>query len=94
VRVVLEDTKAPSVVAIPQAAIAIDQAGSYVYVVNDKNVAEQRRVKTGVSRDGMVAVTEGLKAGEKVIIQGQQRVRPGMTVAPTLAPAAPAAPKR
>jgi membrane fusion protein, multidrug efflux system len=94
VRVVLEDTKAPSVVAIPQAAIAIDQAGSYVYVVNDKNVAEQRRVKTGVSRDGMVAVTEGLKAGEKVIIQGQQRVRPGMTVAPTLAPAAPAAPKQ
>ena len=93
VRVVLEDTKAPSVVAIPQAAIAIDQAGSYVYVVNDKNVAEQRRVKTGVSRDGMVAVTEGLKAGEKVIIQGQQRVRPGMTVTPTLAPAAPAAPK-
>jgi membrane fusion protein (multidrug efflux system) len=51
-------------------------------------------VKTGVSRDGMVAVIEGLKAGEKVIIQGQQRVRPGMTVAPTLAPAAPAAPKR
>src|SRR6267143_1823610 len=93
VRVVIEDANAPSVVAIPQAAIAIDQAGSYVYVVNDKNLAEQRRVKTGVSRDGMVAVTEGLKAGEKVIIQGQQRVRPGMTVTPTLAPAAPAAPK-
>ncbi|HYR66032.1 MAG TPA: efflux RND transporter periplasmic adaptor subunit, partial [Reyranella sp.] len=86
VRVVIEDANAPSVVAIPQAAIAIDQAGSYVYVINDKNVAEQRRVKTGVSRDGMVAVTEGLKAGEKVIIQGQQRVRPGMTVTPTVAP--------
>jgi membrane fusion protein (multidrug efflux system) len=91
VRVVIEDANAPSVVAIPQAAIAIDQAGSYVYVINDKNVAEQRRVKTGVSRDGMVAVTEGLKAGEKVIIQGQQRVRPGMTVTPTVAPPAAAA---
>jgi membrane fusion protein (multidrug efflux system) len=91
VRVVIEVANAPSVVAIPQAAVAIDQAGSYVYVVNDKNVAEQRRVKTGVSRDGMVAITEGLKAGEKVIIQGQQRVRPGMTVTPTVAPATPAA---
>jgi membrane fusion protein (multidrug efflux system) len=86
VRVVLEDTKAPSVVAIPQAAIAIDQAGSYVYVVNDKNVAEQRRIKTGVSRNGMTAITEGLKAGEKVIVQGQQRVRPGMVVTPSVAP--------
>jgi membrane fusion protein (multidrug efflux system) len=57
-------------------------------------VAEQRRVKTGVSRDGMVAITEGLKAGEKVIIQGQQRLRPGMTVAPTAAPSAAAAPKQ
>jgi membrane fusion protein, multidrug efflux system len=94
VRVVIEDAKAPSVVAIPQAAVAIDQAGPYVYVVNDKNVAEQRRVKTGVSRDGMVAITEGLKAGEKVIIQGQQRVRPGMTVVPTAAPSAAASPKQ
>ena len=94
VRVVLEDTKAPSVVAIPQAAIAIDQAGSYVYVVNDQNVAEQRRIKTGVSRDGMTAVTEGLKAGEKVIVQGQQRVRPGMVVTPTVAPSTTPAQKQ
>jgi len=94
VRVVLEDTNVPSAIAVPQAAIAIDQAGSYVYVVTDKNVAEQRRIKTGVVRDGLVAVTEGLKAGEKVIVQGQQRVRPGMVVTPTLAPATPAAPKQ
>lgn len=94
VRVVIEDAKAPSVIAVPQAAVAIDQAGSYVYVVNDKNVAEQRRIKTGVARGGMVAVTEGLKAGEKVIIQGQQRVRPGMVVTPSVAPPAAAAPKQ
>ena len=71
---------------MPQAAIAQDQTGAYLYVVNDKNVAEQKRVKTGVARDGLVAITEGLKAGEKVIIQGQQRVRPGMTVNPSVAP--------
>jgi membrane fusion protein (multidrug efflux system) len=95
VRVVLEDSNVPSLIAVPQAAVAIDQAGSYVYVVNDKNVAEQRRIKTGVARDGMTVVTEGLKADEKVIIQGQQRVRPGMVVAPTVAPSTtPAAQKQ
>ena len=62
--------------------------------MNDQNVAEQRRIKTGVSRDGMTAVTEGLKAGEKVIVQGQQRVRPGMVVTPTVAPSTTPAQKQ
>ncbi len=86
VRVILEGDKVPEVVAIPQAAIAQDQTGAYVFIVNDKNVAEQRRVKTGVSREGLTGITEGLKAGDRVIIQGQQRVRAGMTVNPTVAP--------
>ena len=94
VRVIVEGEKVPTVVAVPQAAIALDQTGAYLYVVNDKNVAEQRRVKTGVSRDGLIAITEGLKPGEKVIIQGQQRVRPGMTVTPTEAPVAAPAKKQ
>lgn len=88
-RVVIESAKPPSVVAVPQGAIAIDQAGAYLFVVNDKNQAEQRRVKTGVIRDGLQAI-EGVKQGEKIIIQGQQRVRPGMTVNPTVVPAASA----
>lgn len=86
VRVIIEGEKPPTVIAVPQAAIAIDQTGPYLFVVNDKNVAEQRRVKTGVTRDGLVAIVDGLKAGERVIIQGQQRVRPGMTVKPSTAP--------
>ena len=94
VRVVLEAEKAPTVIAIPEAAVALDQGGAYVFVVNDKNVAEQRRVKIGAGRDGLLTVEQGLKAGEKVIIQGQQRVRSGMTVAPSAAPAPPAMPSR
>lgn len=89
-RVVIESGKAPTTVVVPQAAVAIDQTGPFIFVVNDKNVAELRRIKAGVARDGQLAVVEGLKAGEKVIIQGQQRVRSGMTVAPTLAQPAPA----
>lgn len=94
VRVIVEGEKVPTVVAVPQAAVALDQTGAYLFVVNDKNVAEQRRVKTGVARDGLIAITEGLKAGEKVIIQGQQRVRPGMTVTPQEAPATAPAKKQ
>ena len=45
-------------------------------------------------RNGQLVVTDGLKAGEKVVIQGQQRIRDGMTVAPTLAPATPAQAKQ
>jgi membrane fusion protein (multidrug efflux system) len=86
VRVIVEDEKIPTVVAVPQAAIAQDQSGPYLFIVNDKNVAEQKRVKVGTARDGLVAISEGLKAGEKVIVQGQQRVRPGMTVNPSMAP--------
>jgi len=93
VRVIIEQEKPQTVIAVPQQAIAIDQTGPYLFIVNDKNVVELRRVKTGVLREGMLSITEGLKAGEKVIIQGQQRVREGMTVSPSLAPSAAAAKK-
>ncbi len=87
VRVILEDSKPATVVAVPQQSIALDQTGSYLFVVDDKNAVQMRRVKTGIQRNGMLVITEGLKPGEKVIVQGQQRVRQGMTVAPTPAPA-------
>ncbi|MBP6769778.1 MAG: efflux RND transporter periplasmic adaptor subunit [Reyranella sp.] len=85
-RVIIEGEQVPTSVAVPQAAIAQDQTGAYLFIVNDKNVVEQKRIRTGVSRDGMVAITSGLQAGERVIVQGQQRVRPGMTVNPSVAP--------
>lgn len=89
VRVVLEDSKPQSVVTVPQQAVALDQTGPYLFVVDDKNVVHLRRIKTGTVRNGMLVVTEGLKEGEKVVIQGQQRIRDGMTVAPSPAPARP-----
>ncbi len=82
VRVQLERTAGEESVAIPQAAIAMDQGGAYVFVVSPTNQVEQRRVKTGVQRDGLVAVEAGVKAGDLVIVQGQQRARPGQIVTP------------
>ena len=85
VRVILEDNKPKTVIVVPQQAIALDQTGPYLFVVDDKNVVELQRVKTGIVRNGMLVISEGLKAGEKVIVQGQQRIRDGMTVAPSVA---------
>ena len=92
-RVVLEDKNPAMVLAVQDAAIALDQTGPYVFVVNDKNTVEQRPIKTGVVRDGLTGVVSGLKSGDKVIVQGQQKVRPGMTVNPTPAPAALTGPR-
>lgn len=88
IRVVIERAQEAPSVTVPQAALAADQAGSYVFVVDAANKVEQRRVKTGQQRDGRIAVTEGLKEGDLVIIEGLQRVRAGMEVKPLRAEAA------
>jgi len=48
--------------------------------VNPDGKAEIRAVKVGETYQGMIVVTEGLKAGEKVIVEGFQRVRQGIPV--------------
>ncbi|MDO8980349.1 MAG: efflux RND transporter periplasmic adaptor subunit [Afipia sp.] len=82
VRVVIETAADKKSIVIPQPAVAIDQTGPYVFVVNRDDVVEQRRVQLGAARDGLIVVKEGVAAGERVIVQGQQRVRPGMKVTP------------
>jgi membrane fusion protein (multidrug efflux system) len=88
VRVILEIGKPVAALVIPQSAIAQDQAGTYVFVVDAQNKAARRPVKVETQRDGTTVVKEGLAAGDRVIVQGQARVRPGMTVAPATAPPA------
>src|SRR5215831_13160688 len=87
VRVIIEEKGGDKVIVIPQSAIAIDQTGSYVFVVGQDDKVEQRRLRLGNGREGLAVVDEGLKPGERVVVQGQQRIRAGMTVAPQLAPA-------
>jgi RND family efflux transporter MFP subunit len=65
-------------------AIDTDQGRKVVYVVNDRNVVVSRTVRSGALHDGLREITDGLEAGEQVIVNGLQQVRPGLTVAPTL----------
>jgi multidrug efflux pump subunit AcrA (membrane-fusion protein) len=55
-------------------------------VVGPDDKVEQRRLRLGSRREGLAVVDEGLKPDERVVVQGQQRIRAGMTVAPQLAP--------
>ena len=94
VRVIVEGNEPAKVMVVPLAAMAIDQTGRYVYVVDGKGVVEQRRITVDFVRDGMIAVASGLKEGDRVIVQGQQRVRAGMAVEAQPAPAPAGQPKR
>src|SRR5712691_2582790 len=85
VRVIIEERGGDKVVVIPQSALAIDQTGPYVFVVGENDTVEQHRLKLGTGREGLAVVQEGIKPGERVVVQGQQRIRAGITVAPQLA---------
>ncbi|MCL6483257.1 MAG: efflux RND transporter periplasmic adaptor subunit [Janthinobacterium lividum] len=65
---------------ISDRAVGTDQSRKYVYVVGADNKAEYRAVKLGPNSDGLRVVREGLKAGEKIVVNGLQRVRPGTPV--------------
>ena len=82
VTVLLEGAEPVEVLAIPRSAVLSDQQGEYVYVVGADNKAEQRRIQLGQSTPTIASVTNGLSAGDKVVVEGLQKVRPGQAVAP------------
>jgi RND family efflux transporter MFP subunit len=65
---------------ISDRALDTDQGQKIVYVVNDKNEVVSRPVQLGALHDGLREITDGLKPGERVIVNGLQQVRPGVTV--------------
>jgi membrane fusion protein (multidrug efflux system) len=82
VRVNLESGTPEEKVVIPHAALLADQQGVYVFVVEDgKSIV--RRVKPGGESGTGVVVDQGLSAGEQVIVEGVQSLRPGMPVRAT-----------
>ena len=79
VRVNVDIGKPQEQIVIPQAALIADQQGTYVFAVEDGK-AVIRRVKPGGEIGANVAVISGLKAGEQIIVEGIQGVRPGAPV--------------
>ena len=83
VTVVVEAGLGVSALLVPQQALQIDQTGPYVLVVDKDNKIQIRRVELENVRDADAIIRKGLAAGESVVIEGIQRVRPGQVVTPT-----------
>lgn len=74
---VIEAVEAP---VVPQRAVSYDQQGHFVWVVKEDGTVERRNIVVGVRSGTDWTVTEGLEDGEQVVVEGLQRMRPGITV--------------
>ena len=72
---------------IPQAALQVDQAGPFALVVTADNKVDVRRLTLGRAVGTGMIVEQGLAEGDLVIVEGIQKVRPGVVVEPTTVPA-------
>lgn len=82
VRLLMGQPRTERAMTISERAVGTDQNKKFVMVVGDDNKAEYREVSLGASVDGQRVVSSGLKAGERIVVKGLQRVRPGASVAP------------
>jgi len=93
VRLVLQTLK--GALLVPTQALQLSQQGPFVFVVKDNSTADLRPIKPGQRQGDLTVVTEGLAAGEKVVVTGQLFLAPGGKVAvvdPAAASASGAAP--
>ena len=73
-------------VLVPQGAVVDIQGISNVAVLKPDDTAEVRPVKTAERIGSLVVLDSGLKAGERIVVEGMQKARPGVKVQPTLVP--------
>ena len=83
-RLRMESATANDAVLVPERAIGTDQTKKFVYVVEADGKPQFREVKLGALADGMRVVQGNLKGGEHVVVDGLQRIQPGMSVTPQL----------
>lgn len=69
-------------VLVPQVAVQETLEGTFVLVVDDQNQVAQNFIQTGAREGALLVVNTGLEAGDRVIVEGLQKVRPGVTVSP------------
>lgn len=88
VRVQLGRARAEPQLVINERAVGTDQNKKFVFVVGDDSKAAWREVSLGPFHDGLRVVNDGLRPGERIIVNGVQHVRPGAAVAPEQVPMA------
>lgn len=80
VRVVVPVQTRQTTLAVPRDALVLRRDSTTVYRITDENTAERIAVETGISAGGWVAVSGDLREGDRVIIRGAERLRPGQPV--------------
>jgi membrane fusion protein, multidrug efflux system len=85
-RIRMGQARSSQAILINERAVGTDQNKKFVLVVGEGNKAEYREITLGAPVEGLRVVTSGLKAGETIIVNGLQRVRPGAVVAPQSVP--------
>lgn len=82
-RLRLGQAKSVPALLVNDRAVGTDQDKKFVLLVGPDNKVEYREVTLGVSADGLRTVSNGLDAGDKIVVSGLHRVRPGAVVQPT-----------
>jgi multidrug efflux system membrane fusion protein len=88
VRVEMGQARATQGLVINERAVGTDQNKKFVFVVGADNKATWREVTLGAISEGLRIVTSGLSSGERIVVNGLQRIRPGATVSPEAVPMA------
>ncbi len=78
IRLLLDELK--NTVLVPAESVQVGQQGEFVFVVKEDSTVELRPIHPGQPQDGNVVITDGLKAGETVVVTGQLALAPGTKV--------------
>ena len=81
-RIRMGQAQTSNMLLVSERAIGTDQSKKFVMVVDGNNKVNYREVALGASINGLRAVTQGLQAGERVVVNGLQHIRPGALVEP------------
>ncbi|MGO4816263.1 efflux RND transporter periplasmic adaptor subunit, partial [Cupriavidus sp. 2MCAB6] len=96
VDVAVEADRLDNATIIPTVAVQVGQKGSYVYVIKPDDTTDLRQVSIALVDGDRTVITDGVAAGERVVVDGQMRLKPGTRVrerAPPGADTKPAAGK-
>lgn len=88
VRLRMGQARSEPALVINERAVGTDQNKKFVFVVGKDHKAQWREVTLGTAAEGLRIVTSGLQAGEQIVVNGLQRIRPGASVAPEQVPMA------
>ncbi len=78
---VLVETKKDAVI-VPREAVQPGIDGEFIYVVKSDQTAEARNVKSGLQTESGIVINEGVKGGERIVVVGQSKLKPGSKIAP------------